>query len=114
VAAGALIISGIVLTLAGLTHSAVGAAVMIALAAGIADLSISPAWAMCHDVGGEAAGTVTATMNTFANVGGALAPIVMGYAVQWWSSWTLPIVLTGVVYVAGGLLAILIDPRKTL
>jgi hypothetical protein len=38
----------------------------------------------------------------------------MGYAVQWWSSWTLPIVLTGVVYVAGGLLAILIDPRKSL
>jgi len=114
VAAGALIISGIVLTLAGLTHSAIGAAAMIALAAGIADLSISPAWAMCHDVGGEAAGTVTATMNTFANVGGALAPIVMGYAVQWWSSWTLPIVLTGVVYVAGGLLAILIDPRKSL
>src|SRR5215831_17410389 len=55
---------------------------LIAAAAGIADLSITPAWAVCHDIGGEYAGTVTGCMNTFANVGGAIAPIAIGYAVS--------------------------------
>jgi len=112
VASTTLIASGVVLGAAALAKSPVASAALIAVAAGIADLSIAAAWAVCHDIGGEAAGTVTACMNTFANFGGAIAPIAMGYAVQSYGSWTFPMLVTAVVYVAGGAIALLIDPNR--
>ena len=53
-------------------------------------------------------------MNTFANVGGAIAPLAMGYAVGVWASWTIPIMFTALIYVVGGLIALLINPNKRL
>ncbi len=114
VAAIALISSGLILATATLTANSVAAAFLIAAAAGVADLSISAAWAACLDIGGEAAGTVTACMNTFANAGGAVAPVVMGYAVQYWGSWSIPLLMTSGMYIIGGLIALLIDPAKHL
>ena len=114
VAASALVVSGAVLATAALTEKPVTAALLIAVAAGIADLSICSAWALCHDVGGDAAGVVTGCMNTFANAGGTIAPVAMGYAVQVWGSWTIPLVITAVIYILGGLIALLIDPGKPL
>src|SRR5437899_8892163 len=100
---------------AALMHkSAMPAAAAIKSAAGIADLCISAAWAVCLDIGRESAGTVTGCMNTFANIGGAIAPVAMGYAVQWWGSWSTPLLITAVIYVLGGLIALLIDPTVPL
>ena len=42
-------------------------------------------------------------MNTFGNIGGAISPLVVGYTVQWWDSWTVPFFITAAVYVAGGI-----------
>jgi sugar phosphate permease len=102
------------LAAASIIGNPLAAALLIAVAAGIADLAITPAWAICHDIGAESAGTVTGCMNTFANIGGAIAPLAMGYAVSAWSSWTIPILITAVIYVAGGLVALLINPNKPL
>jgi MFS family permease len=88
--------------------------VLLALTLGVGDLCVSSCWAICHDVGGERAGTVTAAMNTFGNIGGAISPLVVGYAVQWYNSWTVPFFITAAVYVAGGILTLLINPRKPL
>jgi hypothetical protein len=107
-------VSGSALAAAAWVGTPLGAALLIAVAAGIADLSITPAWAVCHDIGGEYAGTVTGCMNTFANIGGVIAPLVMGYAVGKLNSWTLPIVITAALYVLGGLIALLINPDKQL
>ena len=114
VASISLILSGSALAAAAWIGAPLGAALLIAVAAGIADLSITPAWAVCHDIGGEYAGTVTGCMNTFANIGGVIAPLVMGYAVGKLNSWTLPIVITAALYVLGGLIALLINPNKQL
>src|SRR5215468_5358136 len=114
VAATSLAASGVILAAAAVIGSPIAAALLIAAAAGIADLSITPAWAVCHDIGGEYAGTVTGCMNTFANAGGAIAPLVMGYAVGAWASWTIPIMITALIYVVGGLIALLINPNKRL
>ena len=51
-------------------------------------------------------------MNTVGNIGGAISPLVVGYTVQWWGSWTLPFFITAGVYVAGGIFTLLVDPRK--
>ena len=110
----ALVGSGLMLAIAAVTSNSLAAALLIALAAGIADLCISAAWAVCLDIGRESAGTVTGCMNTFANIGGAIAPVAMGYAVQWWGSWSTPLLITAVIYVLGGLIALLIDPTVPL
>src|SRR3989454_9055735 len=114
VASTALIGSGLILAVAAVTGNSLIAALLIAAAAGVADLCISAAWSVCLDIGRESAGTVTGCMNTFANLGGAIAPVAMGYTVQWWGSWSTPLLITAVIYVAGGLTALLINPNKSL
>ena len=69
---------------------------------------------MCHDVGGEAAGTVTGAMNTLGNLGGAISPLVVGYSVQMWGSWSTPLVITAFVYGIGGVLTFICNPHRRL
>ncbi|HSV13134.1 MAG TPA: MFS transporter [Tepidisphaeraceae bacterium] len=107
-------LSGLFILSAAFTSHPIAAAVSIALAAGFADLSLSPSWAMCHDVGGEAAGTVTGAMNTLGNLGGAISPLVVGYSVQMWGSWSRPLVITAFVYGIGGVLTFLCNPHRRL
>ena len=107
-------ISGAILVVAALTDSPITAAILLTATLGVADLCVSSCWAMCHDVGGDQAGTVTGCMNTFGNIGGAISPLVVAYAVQWWNSWTLPFFITAGVYVFGGLMTLLINPNKRL
>ena len=111
IGAVALPLSGVCLISAALTPHAMFAAVLFAAAAGLADMCLSPAWAVCHDIGGDGAGTVTGAMNTFGNLGGAVSPLVVGYALEWWISWERPLMIGGAVYIVGGLLILLINPR---
>lgn len=107
-------VAACILVTAAYTENPLIASALLALTLGIADLNVSSCWSMCHDVGGDSAGTVSGAMNTFGNIGGAISPLVVGYAVQWWSSWTVPFLVTAVVYVMGGLLTLLIDPTRRL
>ena len=107
-------LAALILVIAAYTENPLVASLLLALTLGIADLNVSSCWSMCHDVGGDSAGTVSGAMNTFGNIGGAISPLVVGYAVQWWSSWTVPFLVTAVVYVTGGLLTLLIDPTRRL
>jgi MFS family permease len=110
----ALPLSGICLITAALTGHALTAAFLFAMAAGLADMCLSPSWAICHDIGGDAAGSVSGAMNTFGNLGGALSPLVVGYSLQWFQSWHTPLIIGGIVYIVGGALTLLVDPRKPL
>jgi MFS family permease len=107
-------LGGLALAAAALANDSMTSAMFLALAAALHDLCLSPAWAICHDVGGEAAGTVTGCMNTFGNLGGTLSPLVVGYAVQWWQSWSIPLLIAAGVSVLGGVLTLMIDSRKSL
>ena len=107
-------VSALLLIGAAQTSSATAAAILLAATLGVADIGVSSCWAMCHDVGGENAGVVTGCMNTFGNIGGAISPLVVGYAVEWWHSWTLPFFITAGVYVFGGVMTLLVNPNKRL
>jgi len=98
------------------THSEarVAKALFLALAVASADLALGAAWAVCLDVGKRNAGVVTGFMNTFGNFGGFLGPMVVGYAVERWSSWTIPFQITATVYAAGALLWLAVDPNRKL
>jgi ACS family glucarate transporter-like MFS transporter len=105
-------VAGLLLIAAALTSNPVAAAILLAATLGVADLGVSSCWAICHDIGGPYAGIVTGAMNTFGNIGGAISPLVVGYAVGWWNSWTIPFYLTAAVYLFGALCTLLVDPRQ--
>jgi ACS family glucarate transporter-like MFS transporter len=114
IGAVAMPLSGLAMAGAALTGSPIVSAILLAAAAAAGDLSLSPSWAICHDVGKDAAGTVTGCMNTFGNLGGTLSPLVVGHFVQYWGSWSIPLLIASIVSVLGGGLTVLIDPRKEL
>ena len=107
--------TGAVLTLVStFVADPVAKAVLLALALGSVDLALSACWSVCLDVGRRHAGVVTGCMNTFSNLGGVLTPLVVAYAVDRWQSWTIPFYVTAVVYAAGALMWLTIDPNRRL
>lgn len=105
-------IAGLLLVAAAQTEHPLTAAILLAMTLGVADLGVSSCWSICHDIGGRNAGIVTGAMNTWGNIGGALSPLVVGYAVGWYSSWTVPFYITAGVYLFGALCTFFVDPRK--
>ncbi len=85
---------------------------LIALALASADFALSACWAVCLDIGRSYAGVVTGFMNTFANLGGFLGPIVTGVAVDRWKSWAIPFWIAAGLYAAGAAAWLGVDPEK--
>ena len=90
----------------------VAKAVLLAVALGSADFALSACWAVCLDIGAAHAGVITAFMNTIGNIGGFVGPIVVGFMVDRWHSWTMPLYLTAGVYAFGVLAWLAVDPNK--
>jgi ACS family glucarate transporter-like MFS transporter len=107
-------VAGLALIGAAYSPSPIGAAALFCVAAASVDLCLSCCWAICHDIGGEAAGRVTGAMNTFGNLGGALTPLVVGYTLQAGLGWETPLLIGGAIYILGGILTLFIDPRRML
>ena len=89
--------------------------VLAMLAMGLAsfsiDLTLPLCWRTAMDVGGKYAGTVSASMNTAGQIGGAVGPAVVGYILQHLNhNWMLTFWISAIIYVIGGLCWIWIDP----
>ncbi|MES1204409.1 MAG: MFS transporter [Pseudomonadota bacterium] len=89
-------------------------AVLIALAGMFNDFVLPTAWSACMDVGGRFAGTFSGSMNMMGNLGGFVAPIVVGYILDLTGTWTLTFYISSAVYLLGALCWLLLDPVKTL
>ena len=96
-----------------LAEDRVVAASLIAVAAFCQMFTGSAAWAVCLDVGRRNAGVVTGFMNMVGNLGGTIAPVVVGYAVERRGSWSLPFYVTAGVLTIGAAMWMLIDPRRS-
>ncbi len=91
---------------------AVAKAVLLAMALASADFALSAAWAVPLDIAPDHAGVMTGWMNTLGNLGGLFGPLVVGYAIDQWQSWTIPFYIAAAMYAAGGLAWLLIDPHR--
>jgi sugar phosphate permease len=100
------IVAGIV------TPTAMSSALFFAAAAGLAALGVSPAWAVCLEIGGRHAGVVSGTMNMFGNLGGALSPVVVGFTLEQLNSWTPSLLSIAVCYLLAAGCWMLIDPEQ--
>jgi len=107
-------LSGLFLAIAALSSSNTSCAIFLSLAAGMLDLGLGGMWSVCHDVGQRAAGTITGSMNMFGNFGGTISPVVLGYLVQWYGSWVLPLMIASAVSTMSGILMLTVNPNKRL
>lgn len=105
--------SALALPLVARIEADVPAALLLAAAFCLQTVTISAAWAVCLDVGRRYAGVVTGFMNTVGNLGGALAPLVVGYSVERLGSWTLPFDVMAGVFAVGGVMWLLVNPNRS-
>jgi len=70
------------------------------------------AWALCLDIAGDYAGSVTGVMNTLGNLGGAVSAVMIGYLATIFG-WTAPFMVCSVLCGVAALLATRIDPTRS-
>ncbi len=108
-----LVVAGAALIAGALVDDPLLSAWLIALAGAADSFLLGAAWGTCLDISGPHAGTVTATMNSAGQIGAVLSPIVLSrFLGPSHQDWTTPIVLAGVLYLAGATCWTVIDPRR--
>ncbi len=111
--------SGFALAAAGLVGSlhmetAMGAVLLLTIAIFGADMTLSPSWSFCVDIGGKNAGAVSGTMNMAGNIGSFVTSLAFPYLGSWFGS-TDPFFYIGAgLNVAAILLWLGMDPQKPL
>ena len=71
------------------TQSVTPTVVLLSIAVMGADMTLSPSWATCSDIGGRNSGTVSGAMNMFGNLGAFLTALIFPYLHDWSGSDTL-------------------------
>ncbi|MBS1790355.1 MAG: MFS transporter [Acidobacteria bacterium] len=104
--------SAVVLIAVAQVKNNLAAALLLALAFGLQTMTVSAAWSVCLDVGRRYAGVVTGFMNFVGNLGGTVAPLVFGYVVKHFGSWSLPFYIMAGVFILGVPMWLLIDPHR--
>ena len=66
--------------------SAVGAVAWLSVAIFGADMTLSPSWAVCVDIGRRHAGAVSGTMNMAGNLGSFVTGLAFPYLLAWTGS----------------------------
>jgi sugar phosphate permease len=77
------------------------------------ELTVGVSWAIPLDIGGDYAGSVSAVMNSFGNIGGTISPTLLGYLVST-SGWNTPFVVAAVMCMIAAALYLKIDSTKHL
>ena len=110
-AVSGLLAAGLLLAVAALARNNVVALAAFALSFGAGDLILAACWATCIDLGRQNAGTIAGAMNSLGQLGGVLSPYLLGWLLEEWGSWTIPLLLSAGYYVVSAALWLLIDPE---
>ena len=87
------------------------AMIAMGLASFALDLALPGCWSTCMDVGGRYAGTLSGSINMAGNIAGGVAPVAVGYILQFSGhNWMLTFWISAAIYVFGGLCWMWIDP----
>jgi MFS family permease len=99
------------LTLSTFLRNPLPAMLAIGAASFSNDLVMPGAWTASMDVGGKFAGTLGGTMNMCGNIGGALAPLAIGYMLAWsGGNWNLTFYVSAAIYAMGVIFWRFLDP----
>lgn len=72
------------------------------------EATVGVSWAIPIDIGGDCAGSIAAVMNTFGNIGSAISPALLAYAVGIYG-WNVPFAMSSVLCLAAAVLFSKID-----
>jgi len=86
----------------------------LALSFGGADLILAVCWATCIDLGKQNAGSIAGVMNSLGQAGGMFSPYLLGWLLEKWGSWTLPLLISAGYYAVSGGLWFFIDAERSL
>ncbi len=75
------------------------------------ELTVGVSWAVCLDIGGDCAGSVSAVMNSCGNIGGAMSPAALAYLVQYYG-WNVPFVVAAGFCAIGAALFARVDATR--
>lgn len=103
--------AGSFLLLSNRLQDATWAMIAMGMASFCNDLVMPGSWAACMDVGGKFAGTLSGAMNMMGNLGGAIAPMVIGYTLAHTNNnWFLNLDIAAAVYFSGIFFWLFLDP----
>jgi sugar phosphate permease len=75
------------------------------------ELTVGVSWAIPLDIGGDFAGSVSAVMNTFGNIGGAISTVALGFIVKAFG-WNVPFYAAAIFCALGAILYLGIDASR--
>jgi MFS transporter, ACS family, glucarate transporter len=110
--AAAYLIAGVSLLGAAVSTTPVVAATLIAIATGMTMFTLGAAWGTVIEVGRNHVGVVGATMNSIGNLAAMLNPLIVGYSVEWFGNWNLPLYVMGALFLLGTFCWTLVDPKR--
>jgi MFS family permease len=108
VGGASLVVAGVCLIAGATVSDAMTSALLIALSGAGASFLLGSCWGVCQDIGGPHAGLVAGCMNTAGQVGAVLSPIILPH----FKDPAVPLCIAGVLYLAGALCWLLVDPRR--
>ena len=113
VAAPGLLLAGVFVVPAALTHSPAVSILCLAASFFCLEMVVAPAWAVCMDVGGQYSGTVTAIMNCSGAFASSLTPVVYGTLFDR-GLWVVPFIISAAVLTTGAMIwTFLINPERS-
>jgi nitrate/nitrite transporter NarK len=86
---------------------------LLCIACALQDLAIPCIWAVCADIGGRYAGTVSGCMNAAGGVGAMLSPLLAAQLANRFD-WNMAFLVFAGAYLLGGLLWLRIDATETI
>lgn len=93
-----------------LTHNLYVSIACLACGFFFAEMTIGPMWAIPLDVAPEYAGTASGMMNTGSALAAILSPVISGYVIDRFGSWTMPFIGSIVLMGVGSVLALRMQP----
>ena len=87
------------------------AMIVMSLSSFIIELSAPVTWTTAMDLGGESVGLLTGMMNTLGQLGGSIAPTIIGYLLAAsGNNWNIAFYASAALYILGGLCWVALDP----
>ena len=104
-------LSAILLCIGTKTAETISAVIYMSLALGFAACAEAPFWASTIEVGGKHVGAACGILNTGANIGGLIAPILTPYIASR-AGWSWGLYVGSLILLTGILAWFFIDPTK--
>jgi ACS family glucarate transporter-like MFS transporter len=90
------------------------AVLFLAVAVFGADMTLSPSWAFCIDIGKENAGTVSGTMNMAGNLGAFVTIIAFPYLFKWTGQYEPFFIICSLLSLVAIVMWLYMNPEKPL